>query len=357
MLFMLYLFDFGCNIAVIPPTDFSIGEITGHAHDLDHCQNMLSRRIITGITIVIALLGLCWSDMYLSAFKELPRGLVMFPLFMVCLFVFCEEVLKLLNAGGLYPHRFFVHIANFVLATSCWGGCLYQQYRENILGEDVPLHGWEWVASASFFTLLGMAAAILICFGAEMLRFVRPGGVIINLAGAIFTVTYVGLLACFLIQLRMAFGITALLSLITVAKMGDTGAYTIGRIFGTHKMAPGLSPKKTIEGAVGGIVFACLGAMIWFEIIIPFSADRGLLTGGFNPPNATVFGWVSFGIAIAISGLIGDLAGSLIKRDVGVKDSGSRIPGFGGFLDLFDSLMMAAPVAFAFWAFGAFGRN
>lgn len=319
---------------------------------------MLYWRIITGISISIALAGLCWLDMHISK-ESLPRGLLLFPLFLIGLYSFGAEVLKLIYAGGLHPNRVAVHLGNFVLAISCWCGCLYQQYRQEVLGETVSLHGWEWVANASFVTLLGLAAAILICFGAEMIRFVRPGGVTINLAGAVFAVMYVGFLASFIIQLRMAFGITALLSLIVVAKMGDTGAYTIGRIIGTHKMAPGLSPKKTIEGAIGGIIFACLGSACWFEVIIPFSAHYGFLTGGegFAPPNATIFGWISFGVAIAISGLIGDLAGSLIKRDVGVKDSGSRIPGFGGFLDLFDSLMMAAPVAYAFWAFGAFGRT
>ena len=67
--------------------------------------------------------------------------------------------------------------------------------------------------------------------------------------------------------------------------------------------------------------------------------------------------WLLFGLVVALAGSLGDLAGSLVKRDVDKKDSGSMIPGFGGFLDLFDSLILAAPVAFFWWTFCVVGKN
>ncbi|GHT19555.1 hypothetical protein FACS1894189_8410 [Planctomycetales bacterium] len=154
---------------------------------------------------------------------------------------------------------------------------------------------------------------------------------------------HLGLLSCFMIQLYMAYEIWAILSLVLVTKMCDIGAYTIGKLLGRHKMTPGLSPGKTIEGAVGGILFACAGSWLWFNGVMPC----------FNAEHLTpLWGWLLFGITIALAGMVGDLAGSLIKRDSNMKDSGHAVPGFGGFLDIFDSLLIAAPAAYVFWAFG-----
>jgi phosphatidate cytidylyltransferase len=314
---------------------------------------MLRWRFITGLSVIALLIGVCWLDMLLSV-KGIPRGVILFPIFLGCLYLLGNEVLDLLVAGGLYPRRVAVHTGTLLLATVCWLACLWQQYKMEVLEETVSKHGWQWASTASFTTLLGMAIAILICFGFEMLRYERPGGVTLNLAGAVFAVTYIGLLGSFVIQLRMAFGIAAILSLIVVAKMGDIGAYTVGRLFGSRKIAPKLSPGKTVEGAIGGIAFACIGSLIWFKLIIPWTEPK--LFTGFVPAGSLP-ACLLFGIFVCVSGALGDLAASLIKRDVGVKDSSKSIPGFGGFLDLFDSLLMAAPVAYACWAFGFFGRD
>ena len=108
-------------------------------------------------------------------------------------------------------------------------------------------------------------------------------------------------------------------------------------------MAPSLSPGKTIEGAVGGIAFAILGAWLSVAVLFP------LATG--SPSQTTWVGVVIYGLAVGLAGMLGDLAESLIKRDVMRKDSGTNVPGFGGFLDVYDSLLLAAPVAFGLWAF------
>ena len=102
--------------------------------------------------------------------------------------------------------------------------------------------------------------------------------------------------------------------LIIVTKMSDIGAYTIGRLFGKHPLIPRISPKKTVEGTVGGLIFSLVTALA-SKLYLPRFPYGHLLT---------------LGILLGILGEVGDLAESLIKRDCGVKDSGTNLSGFGG---------------------------
>ena len=116
----------------------------------------------------------------------------------------------------------------------------------------------------------------------------------------------------------------------------DTGAYFTGRAFGRHKLAPKLSPNKTVEGSVGGTVVATLlGAAYGFVL-----HSMGLLDFGY----VLIFALVAF--VCSIAGQIGDLAASAIKRKMDLKDFGSIMPGHGGVLDRFDSIIFTAPLAF-----------
>ncbi len=116
----------------------------------------------------------------------------------------------------------------------------------------------------------------------------------------------------------------------------DTGAYTFGRMLGRHKLIPSVSPSKTIEGATGGLIVAVLGAWAYSQFLLKPFAQLGLSPTGI----------LLFGLAIGIVGQVGDLAESLLKRDAGVKDSSRLLPGHGGILDRFDSLLFALPVAY-----------
>ncbi|HEX3870953.1 MAG TPA: CDP-archaeol synthase, partial [Pirellulales bacterium] len=165
----------------------------------------------------------------------------------------------------------------------------------------------------------------------------QPGGVTQRIAYATLPMAYVGVLLAFVVLLRLR-SLASLLALIVVVKLCDIGAYTVGRLVGRHKMTPVLSPGKTWEGALGGIVFGCLGAWLALVVLGPRISDM-------TAPSVST--WLRYGIIVSIAGILGDLAESLLKRDLGHKDSSPWMPGFGGVLDIIDSILLATPVAYA----------
>lgn len=116
----------------------------------------------------------------------------------------------------------------------------------------------------------------------------------------------------------------------------DIGAYIFGRTFGRRKLIPSISPGKTIEGAIGGLGTAVVICLVYVRFIVMPYAQLGL----------TVQGAVLFAIVVSIAAQTGDLAESLLKREARVKDSSNIIPGHGGVLDRFDSLLFVLPIAF-----------
>ncbi len=122
------------------------------------------------------------------------------------------------------------------------------------------------------------------------------------------------------------------LSLFVFLWVNDTSAYVVGSLIGKHKLIERISPKKSIEGFVGGILFTALAGYIFFRIFNNYSAEF----------------WIGMGVVIALFGTLGDLFESLIKRTCDVKDSGNLIPGHGGILDRIDSLLIAVPAAFLY---------
>jgi phosphatidate cytidylyltransferase len=129
-----------------------------------------------------------------------------------------------------------------------------------------------------------------------------------------------------------------LLYLIAVTKITDVGGYFVGRLFGKHRLSPTLSPKKTVEGAIAGLLCAVLMSIAMHFI------GRSFLTGSFH---LSLVESIWLGMLIAIVAQIGDLAESLLKRDADVKDSNS-LPGLGGVLDMVDSLLFTTPIVYFF---------
>jgi phosphatidate cytidylyltransferase len=125
---------------------------------------------------------------------------------------------------------------------------------------------------------------------------------------------------------------------LTVVVLCDTGAYFAGRAYGRRKLAPSISPGKTVEGVIGGLVLGTVGG-----------AAMKLIFDALWPGLSTALGWplvFAFGPLIAGAGIVGDLVESLLKRDAQVKDAGAMLPGMGGFLDRLDSILLGIPVMY-----------
>jgi len=285
---------------------------------------VLRWRLLLGAVLIAALVGLVRLD-----FLSSQPGTWLFPLALVLSVLASQEVVSLLAAGGYNPLRWVIYGGSLLVVAS--NGIPLFLGAE---GDGPPLARLGW-------PLLAYTLVLLLAFVGEMRRYRRPGGVIANVALAVFGVAYVGLLLSFTVQLRLlggsADGMLGLLALIIVVKLGDTGAYTVGRLIGRHKMSPYISPGKTLEGAAGAIVFACLGAWLAYTFV-------GAWLGASPSPHG--WDWLVFGLVVGLAGLLGDLAESLLKRDMGRKDSSTWLPGFGGVLDLLDSILFAAPVAY-----------
>lgn len=189
------------------------------------------------------------------------------------------------------------------------------------------------VGSIDFFMgALVVYVIVLVLFsvlGYKRLRFS-------DIAIMFFATIYISCFLKYVSQVRnLDSGLYYVFLIFICAWADDTGAYFIGKLFGKHKLAPEISPKKTVEGSVGGVVFAILGCMV-LGLVAQF---------GFRMQ-------VNY-IALAIVGLIGsclgqlgDLAASLMKRECGVKDFGHIMPGHGGLLDRFDSVILIAPFVY-----------
>ncbi|MDD3089675.1 MAG: phosphatidate cytidylyltransferase, partial [Candidatus Omnitrophica bacterium] len=151
---------------------------------------------------------------------------------------------------------------------------------------------------------------------------------LVSTALTMFSLMYIGWFFSFLVKIRLLDnGANLALFLILVTKSADMGAYAVGSLMGRHELIPRISPNKTKEGTLGGVLISVLTAMVLGKILTHYPAAHLVVLGG----------------AVAVLGQIGDLAESLIKRDCGVKDSGVYFAGIGGMLDLVDSLLFTAP--------------
>ena len=154
---------------------------------------------------------------------------------------------------------------------------------------------------------------------------------------AFFGIVYVAVSLSFIYQTRTLEDGQFTVWLIFICSWGcDTMAYVAGRLFGRHKMAPVLSPKKTVEGAVGGVIGAAVIGAVYAAVI-------GLFTGG-DVKRVLVYALIS--AVGALVSMTGDLAASAIKRNHDIKDYGNLIPGHGGILDRFDSVIITAPIIY-----------
>jgi phosphatidate cytidylyltransferase len=286
---------------------------------------MLRTRLWMGaVLIALAAATLAFDEPFRPWYPFLLLLLVVLGLFA------CLELLDLLGKARPAGWLCVLGVAAVLLAN--WPAHLPSEAVGG--GAAVPPGPWPLVLSA-------FAAFVLTAFLVEMAAYSEPGGSVVRVALAVWVVAYLGLLPSFLAQLRWLpdpeghagppRGVGAVALAIFVPKFCDIGAYFTGRPLGRHRMAPRLSPGKTWEGLAGGLVVAALAAFA-------FNRWAGVLPGNFSA--------LGFGLAVGLAGVFGDLAESLIKRDCARKDASQTVPGFGGVLDVVDSVLFAAPVAY-----------
>lgn len=220
-----------------------------------------------------------------------------------------NEFFRMVENRGIFVYRYFGVAAGFLLPVVIF------------LGIDVP--------GLKNLEPLLIVAASLFAFTLQFTRKDPAKDHLVSMALTLFSLFYICWFFSFTLKLRLLAGGADLVAfLVVVTKSADIGAYVAGNFFGRTELIPRISPKKTKEGTIGGILLS---------IIVSVTLGRYLT--GFQ-----FFHLAILGVLLAVLGQVGDLAESLIKRDCGVKDSGNYFPGIGGVLDVIDSLLFTAPV-------------
>lgn len=221
---------------------------------------------------------------------------------------------------------------------------LYELYKT--MNIEKTMLGYAGMLAAAFYCILlrwGIQSSSIVALIAGFLLisaiyvFTFPKFKADQVAFSVFGMVYVPLLMMHLYQVRELPDGLYIIPLVFLSAWGnDTCAYCVGMLFGKHKMTPKLSPKKSVEGLVGGIAGACVLGAIY-----------GAFFGGKLPSlgNAAVSCAIICGVGAVIA-VVGDLTASAVKRDTGIKDYGKLIPGHGGVLDRFDSILFTAPIVF-----------
>jgi phosphatidate cytidylyltransferase len=263
----------------------------------------LARRLATAlVAIPLLLLVFFWAPPWAGV-----------ALVAAALAVGVHEFFGLLRARGLRPMRRI----GFLLAAAFF--------------LDLTFPGWLGVP----FTPLG--ALLLLTFAlARGADFESVSAAAATLLGAAYLGALGGTIGALLVLPPVEEGPWRILLLLVVVMTADTAAFFVGHALGRRRLAPSVSPGKSVEGAIGGILGGILGAFI---------------VRALGLPDLPVLRTALLGAAVAIMGIVGDLDESLLKRWAGVKDSGSLFPGHGGMLDRLDSLLFGAPVLYYYFQY------
>ena len=251
-----------------------------------------------------------------------------------------------------------------------------QIYRGWAIASCLTLLLAPWFSAAGFFGSgpyetaafhLQMEVAGLVFVGTGVVAVMRRdvSGGLLNVAATWMVIGYAGILLGFLMLLRTdanmmgETGAWVVLSVILVCKVSDIGAYFLGSWFGKHKLIPAVSPGKSVEGFVGGLLASILlSALLWKVHSATLNSEDpmhtlSLVEGYLRLAHVSTMAYaplnlmqaIVFGLVISFVGQLGDLIESVFKRSAKAKDSASILPGFGGILDMIDSPVAVAPVA------------
>ncbi|SNX64336.1 phosphatidate cytidylyltransferase [Streptomyces sp. TLI_55] len=228
----------------------------------------------------------------------------------------------------------FVGVIAVAVVVGLWELTSRLEERKGIKAPLVPLAvggaamvvaGYVRDAEGAWVAMALTALAVLVWRMTE-----PPEGYLKDVTAGVFAAFYVPFLATFVAMMLTADdGPRRVLTFLLLTVVSDTGAYAVGWRFGKHKLAPRISPGKTREGLLGAVSFAMVAGALCMQFLI----DDGIWWQG-----------LLLGLAVAASATLGDLGESMIKRDLGIKDMGTLLPGHGGIMDRLDSLLPTAPV-------------
>lgn len=284
---------------------------------------MLKYRLIFGSLMIACFVGLIvldgWLDGSLSAETATKdvQATVLTAIVLLLAVMAQLELIGLFAKKKVYIIKPLVIASTILLATSWY-------WRQFFGDQGVQFHLY-YLLFVSSCSLLG----IFFLQGYQM----GTEAVVVNCSVNFFAIFYIGLLSSFFLGIRIDFGALEVLMFIFVVKSSDIGAYATGQTFGKHKFSPNISPGKTWEGLLGAVIFACIVSLTFGRIFGIMGLCSSLL----------------FGALFAFLGQLGDLAESMIKRDADQKDSSDSVPGFGGILDIIDSPLATAPLAYLFF--------
>lgn len=289
----------------------------------------------------VILTGTVWQDIFLGR-TYLPAGLLLLAAFFVLIALGAGELCAIFVAKGIPGDRLMLTLAGFA---GC--GMMYA----------VPRSLDSRTTMAVFATL--MIVLFLLSQIRHSWMHKRTQGAVVIASATMFALIYMGLMPGFLIAIRRWYSAWVVAAILLIVKSCDIGAYFTGRAIGRHKLIPWLSPGKTWEGLVGGVIFSGIVAATLAAISNHFGIAGVFVESGeqlqrvFQPSNFDILRSALAGAVMGLVGQFGDLTASLFKRDAGIKDSGSSVPGFGGILDIVDSPLVVAPLAYWLLAIGA----
>jgi phosphatidate cytidylyltransferase len=316
---------------------------------------MLTRRLIFGPAMIALLTGLmlldnrldqvdlrgsAWQNLFLGR-AYLPAGLILLAIGWGLVPLAARELCAIFRAKNIPANPLMVTVSAVLGYTVIYA---------------VPSSLDAQRAMALLATLaIGVFLATLI---QHSFRHQRTEGAAAAAGAVVLALLYLGVLPGFFLLIRRWHSAWIILALILATKSCDIGAYFVGTFFGRHKLIPWLSPRKTWEGLLGGVLASILATVALGMLGNHLQASLGdgvhligswSKTGNqrfFTPAHYPLPLLLATGLVIGLVGQFGDLTASLFKRDAGIKDSGSSIPGFGGLLDVIDSPLIVAPVAY-----------
>lgn len=290
----------------------------------------MKKRVISGIVIAVMAvgLGLCGG---------LPLGIVL----MVCALIGYYELTRALGVHDASKEKHnILEVTGLVIGIVYYLALFYYGETEGMVARTGNLLTWgstdamPFIHRANSLALIAIMGLFLLNMAVYVFTF--PKYHADQVMDSVIAFLYAPvMISCIYRSQFLPYGKFVYALIFFCAWICDTCAFAAGRAFGKHKMAPFLSPNKTIEGAIGGILggtLLCVFAAFLASVLVPGEN----LYGGF----------IVIGIVGSIIGMVGDLAASAIKRNHGIKDYGKVIPGHGGIMDRFDSIIFTAPVIY-----------